>query len=427
MSQFDFENVNHIDAIDTNTHKHLDLIRRLENTGFDFEMSPAVATDQAQTHSGTPTDKLIHRALLLDESEDCQTALNKADFLVKGVGRIYAGASFVVGFVGVFGLLSTHIVNFFYVLIGLLGWHTCTLIWWLVGLKNPNRYSSIYGILDKLSPKDPIASHAFEIELEEFQQNGIWQLGKIVHRAWLFGLGGSVLALLVMFLFKSYTFVWESTLLTSQHFTYILQALSLIPSLVGYELPSQIDIINGTANARLATLIILSVVLYGIVPRLVVYLLCHHKAKWQFTIDNSLYYYENLIRTFSRQIVDKDDFTPTPALTANPATLTKNVVVATLEWEHASPTWHGQSNATNLDVLDTKEHIAQLIYTARTQEASIIIGIDSNLLPDRGVLRKLDTICQHAPHGVVVKLLSDDGGHVRDWQTALAQRQLGWL
>lgn len=416
-----------LDNMDTDTHKLLDLVRRLETSDFVFATDPKVATDLAKSSDGTPTQKLIHRAEILDETGSLTHALHKGDFLVKGVSRAYAGISFILGFMGVVGLLSTQLINFFYVLIGLLGWHTCTLAWWVIGLKNANPYSGIYGILDKIRPKTLLESHAFDIYLEEFQKNAVWQLGKVIHKAWLFGLLGSVLALLMMFLFKSYVFVWESTLLSPKHFMMMLKAFGFVPSLFGFD-PTQIDPTTGDiSHARLATLIMMSVVIYGIAPRLGVYLLCNHKAKWQFTIDNSLYYYENLIRTFSRQIVDKDDFTPTPTLIANPATLTKNVVVATLEWEHASPTWHGQSNATNLDVLDTKEHIAQLIYTARTQEASIIIGIDSNLLPDRGVLRKLDMICQHAPHGVVVKLLSDDGGYVRDWQTALAQRQLGRL
>lgn len=170
LENIGLENLGNAHEIDPATHKQLDLVRRLEKSGFIFATDPKVATDLARSSDGTPTDKLIYRATLMDSQGDLQTALHKGDFLVKGVGRLYAGISFVAGFVGVLGLLSTHVVNFFYVLLGLLGWHTVTLILWFVGLNNPNRYSGIYGILDRLRPKSAIESEAFDIHQEEFQK-----------------------------------------------------------------------------------------------------------------------------------------------------------------------------------------------------------------------------------------------------------------
>lgn len=417
-----------LDNMDTGTHKLLDLVRRLETSDFVFATDPKVATDLAKSSDGTPTQKLIHRAEILDETDGLTHALHKGDFLVKGVSRAYAGISFIVGFIGVVGLLSTQIINFFYVLLALLGWHTVTLVLWVIGLKNANPYSGIYGILNRIHPKSPIQSHAFEIYLEEFEQNGTWQLGKIIHQAWLFGLLGSLLALLTMFLFKSYVFVWESTLLSPKHFVMILKFFGFVPSLFGFD-PTQIDPTTGDiSHARLAILIIISVVIYGMIPRFLAYLLCHFKAKWQFEIDANLYYYENLIRIFSQQIVDKDDFKPSPIKTVNAISPSKNKkVVATLEWAYPDDTWYGQDNYTqNVGAVDTKDDIIHLLKTAQTLEMPIVLGIDSRLLPDRGVLRKLDVICQNARFGISVKLIHDDShdSYINQWHQILADRKI---
>ena len=52
------ENLSNINTLDPIMHKKLDLIRRLENLGFIFAINPKVATEQACSSDGTPTDKL---------------------------------------------------------------------------------------------------------------------------------------------------------------------------------------------------------------------------------------------------------------------------------------------------------------------------------------------------------------------------------
>lgn len=421
------ESVNHIDNIDTNAHRLLDLVRRLETSDFVFATDPKVATNLAKASDGTPTEKLIYRTNALDTDGKLQHALHKADFLIKSVDKAYAGISFIIGFVGALGLLSTQIINFFYVLLGLLGWHTITLIWWLIGLKNPNPYSSIYGIFDKIHPKSPIQAHAFDIYLEEFEQNAVWQLGKTIHKAWLFGLLGSILALFVMFLFKSYAFVWESTLLTQEHFAMILKGFGFVPSLFGFDLPSQASLMRGDVSAgRLAMLMMMSVAIYGMIPRFCAYLLCRLKANWQFRIDNNLYYYENLKRQFSQTIINQDDFSPTTPKATPKTNTTQTIVVATLEYPTPSTWWQDLTTAhtiKNVGNIDQKSDIIALIETANTLKAMICLGIDANLLPDRGVLRKLDEICQGGQNGVMVRFI-DDGDHFIAWQQALVARHL---
>lgn len=162
--------------ISSKTHKHLELVRRLENSSHLFATSPKSATATAKQIDGTPMAKLIKRAELIDSDGKLKSALQKSKFLVGMTAQIYSISYFVLGFLGVLGLLSTHFLSFFYVLVGLLGWHTLTLLVWLVGLAKPHNYSLIYLLLDKLKPKKPVERHAFEIYVEKFKKMTVFVL-----------------------------------------------------------------------------------------------------------------------------------------------------------------------------------------------------------------------------------------------------------
>lgn len=82
------KNLININTLDPIMHKKLDLIRRLENLGFIFAINPKVATEQACSSDGTPTDKLIYRASLMDGQGKLQSALHKGDFGL----RVQAGS-----------------------------------------------------------------------------------------------------------------------------------------------------------------------------------------------------------------------------------------------------------------------------------------------------------------------------------------------
>lgn len=406
-------------------HKRLELIRRLEAQSFIFVSDPKNATNEAKKHMGTPFDKLAYRAQLIDSDQQLLTALKKSKFLVGIAGKLYSLLYFILGFTGVFGLLSSQMLSFFYVLVGLLGWHSLTLLWWLVGLKRQSSYDGIYLLLDKLTPKKPIDKTAFNIYLDEFKQDDVWRVSSLIHRAWLFGLMGSLLALLGLFLFKSYHFVWESTLLSTQHFEQILTIFATVPSWFGITVPKQIHPLTEQNASQLALLIMAGVVIYGVLPRLLAYVYCLFKCNHHLQIDQNLYYYQNLLKQFNQQIIDQDDFCASPAkkLTKVPVSTDKKVL-ATLEypaddWYKAQACQHGQ----DIGTLDTSEDIQNAIKLANSSKAQLYLGISPRLLPDRGVLRKLDTLIQGGHYGLVVQFIGE-GDHLVAWEQALIDRDV---
>lgn len=408
------------------THKHLELIRRLQAQSFIFSGNPKTATEQAQQQSGSPFDKLVYRATLIDSDKQLLNALQKSEFLFGAASKLYSASYFLLGFFGVFGLLNTQLVSFFYVLIGLLGWHSLTLLLWLIGLKKRPSYASIYLLLDKLTPKKAPEKTAFAIYLDEFKRHDTWRLGLIVHRAWLFGLLGSLLALLLLFLFKSYAFVWESTLLSEQHFQQMLSIFAAIPSMFGVNVPVHIYPLSDETAANLAILIMAGVAIYGLLPRFLAYLYCFAKAKNTFEIDQNLPYYQTLLKQFNQQIIDQDDFCAQPIKKISAAQLTTDKkIIATLEhaanknWHHAKIAEHSQ----DIGTLDTSDDINNAIALANSSKAQLYLGISPKLLPDRGVLRKFDMLIHGMHYGLVVQFIGD-GDHLQAWQQALIDRDV---
>ena len=88
-------------------------------------------------------------------------------------------------------------------------------------------------LIEKLSACDKTSKVCFSVLNDTIKPIKRWQIASILHGAWLFGLMGSILGMLGLFLFKSYSFHWESTLLTDHHFDRLITIIGYIPSQLG--------------------------------------------------------------------------------------------------------------------------------------------------------------------------------------------------
>lgn len=88
-------------------------------------------------------------------------------------------------------------------------------------------------------------------------------------------------SLVLLLLVKNYSFVWESTLLQDANVVEVVKVMAWLPNLVGFPTPTAQDIITAQMNPetvpqmislRWAMLLIGSLIMYGIVPRLIVWL-----------------------------------------------------------------------------------------------------------------------------------------------------------
>lgn len=408
-------------------HQHLEVIRRLEAQNYIFTQDPKIITEAVKLENGTAFDKLFIRAQKIDSDARIMAVLSDTQHSILSVIRLIYLLYFIVAVIGVASLLGTQAINFFYLMVALLGWHTLSLVWWLISLAFLHRPSMLSGVvehitlknklLEKLSARDKnIQKVCFSVLNDTMKPIKRWQIASILHGAWLFGLMGSILGMLCLFLFKSYSFHWESTLLTEHHFDRLITIIGYIPSQLGIVLPNA----SSQTPAQFAILAMTSFIIYAILPRLAAYLYSRIKARQQFHIDTKAPYYANLMNFYRQTIINADDYQlPKPA-TITPILLSDRLVIATLEKPYYHPI---PINAIkDFGVIDTHEQIKTLLADALSLSAQIYLIINTDTAPDRGIVRKVERLTSHQ-FGIIAMLVGEQI-HDDAWKVVLNERRI---
>lgn len=408
-------------------HQHLEVIRRLEAQNYIFTQDPKIITEAVKLENGTAFDKLFIRAQKIDSDARIMAVLSDTQHSILSIIRLIYLLYFIVAVIGIVSLLGTQAINFFYLMVALLGWHTLSLVWWLISLAFLHRPSMLSGVvehitlknklLEKLSARDKnIQKVCFSVLNDTIKPIKRWQIASILHGAWLFGLMGSILGMLGLFLFKSYSFHWESTLLTEHHFDRLITIIGYIPSQLGIVLPNA----SSQTPAQFAILAMTSFIIYAILPRLAAYLYSRIKARQQFHIDTKAPYYANLMNFYRQTIINADDYqSPKPA-TITPILLSDRLVIATLEkpYHHPIPI----NAIKDFGVIDTHEQIKTLLADALSLSAQIYLIINTNTAPDRGIVRKVERLTSHQ-FGIIAMLVGEQI-HDDAWKVVLNERRI---
>lgn len=438
-----------------------ELVRRLEEKNHIFTADPLLITEKLQKAPSPAVTKLHHRASRIDSDGKLAERLVTIDSRIRvtiwGVTVLW----FVLGFIGLFGVMQAEVVNFFYVLASILGFHTVILVVWLGWMlfsprNKPNLLGTLFNPNTLIRSKDIVSQTAVELYQDQLKHTGTkWYISRLSHQFWLASLLGMLSSLVLLLLVKNYSFVWESTLLQNANVVEIVKVMAWLPNLVGFPTPSAQDIITAQMNPetvpqmislRWAMLLIGSLVMYGIVPRLLVWLFCLVMVRSSsMKLDLKQPYYQKIMDFWQRHVVDPDD-SPVEQKPAAPTALVSQSkkLVALLEYPYSQPNWYqaalGQSGQTveNIGILDDRDDMAKLVSYLAQAPVQVLLGIPPQALPDRGTMRKLDTIAQTAKGGLIVQLLEDDSGYLPDaakleqlktrraqWEVALAERQIG--
>lgn len=434
-----------------------ELVRKLETNNHVFATDPLLITERLQDEQATPLQKIHRRAERIDSNRALAGTLNKIDGRIKGIILIMSILWCVSGFLGLFALLQSNVVNFFYVLVCLLGFHTLMLVGWLIftvinrGSQSPSIITSFISPKTLIRGKDDVTQAAVELYDEQLQHTGMrWYLSRFSHQLWLATLTGMLFAIIFLLIVRQYSFSWESTLLSDQALMTLTHWLGWLPSMVGFNVPDAdavvqsrlvTDVMPLSIARQWASLLVGSLLMYGIVPRAIAWAFCavmFNRKKMK--LDLSLPYYQKIISFWQRKVVDEDDFVEKVQPVAPKAKVTQgNKLVALLEYKHPNPTWYhtaGEAFITqppeDFGVLDDREDMDRMLEYLATHDVQVLLGIHSKALPDRGTMRKLDKLATHAKQGVIVQLLTDDGSieavdsvRRQQWQSALSERNIG--
>ncbi|KAA0939483.1 DUF2868 domain-containing protein [Psychrobacter sp. ANT_H59] len=457
-----------------------ELVRTLETQQHVFATDPLLITEKLQNEEGSPLQKLHRRASRIDSNGALAGVLGKIDGRIKGIMVVMSVIWCLSGFLGLFTLLQTNVVNFFYVLVCLLGFHSLMLLGWLVmtlinqGKQSSNWFASFVSPSYLIRGKDDVTQAAVNLYERQLQHSGMrWYLGRFSHQLWLATLTGMLLAIIFLLIVRQYSFSWESTLLSDQALITLTQVLGWLPSMVGFDVPDSTAIVQSrlvtdamplSVARQWAGLLVGSLLMYGIVPRAIAWAFCALMFRCKkMRLDIKLPYYQKILNFWQRHVVDADDFKEAPAPIAPKAQVSAGKkLVALLEYPAEQNQWWqsgfdtGITDTTDIEnfgILDDREDMARLKAYLDANPVQVLLGIHFKALPDRGTLRKLDQIANHAKHGLIVQLLEDNSlsltehhntgndvlnagsdsnlekQHVRyqQWQTALSARKIGLI
>jgi len=249
-----------------------------------------------------------------------------------------------------------------------------------------------------------------------------WLFGVISHTLWLAGLAATLATLLVMLSTASYRFVWATTLLQPDTFVFLTRALGWLPAQLGFATPAEAfvrasdnsQVLPAAAQAQWSVWLIGVVAVYGVLPRLLAWLLCLARAvraRRRLRIDATLPGYaalrDRLLPPVQSTGIDRpaDPLHQPQVGPGRLADLGDQPVLVGLELP-ADLAWppaglpQGVQDAGNLDSREQRNRLLDAL--ARAGARRLLIACDARQTPDRGTLG-------------LIAALADKAGQTRVW------------
>jgi hypothetical protein len=407
----------------------------------------------ARTAGGDLPSRIQRRALWLAERDGLTSALKhwlqgaRLALLLLMIFAVLSGAGLA------FAALGQTPVNVFWALGSLLGLNLILLLSWLLGLIFAGEHGATLGRLwlwlsEKMA-RDAKAAQLAPALLLMLQRKKLnrWALGTLVNGLWLLAMFSALILLLTLMATRRYGFVWETTILSADTFIHVTHALGYLPSLLGFNVPT-VEMIRASGDGALdiesarqawATWLVGVLVVYGVLPRLLLTLLCFwrwNSGKTALRLDLNLPGYaqlrERLMPTSERLGVND----PEPAqlhrvesgvgeLASEGALLVAIELDEQRPWPPAMP-----KNVSNAGILDSRESRHKLLeQLSRFPPARLAIACDPRRSPDRGSLALIAELARSAGETRVWLLQAPpgealDAERLGDWHVALQQLEL---
>ncbi|GGZ92805.1 hypothetical protein DC083_02800 [Ignatzschineria ureiclastica] len=240
----------------------------------------------------------------------------------------------------------------------------------------------------------------------------------IMHFSWLMIFVALIVSLFFQFTLKQYEFHLYSTLFPQENGLYyqIIAVLDYLPSFFHQSLitPEIIEhSLNSTPsaieNAMWAKWVILMILYYGLIPRLIFFLCAYipyrrHRQIMPPTVAS-------VTQTLT-QIVDPAKARPQ---TVRPVkTITQGEHQMEVALDYAYPLPH------NIKIINDRKAFSALQQALEQAPlASLILYIDSELTPDRSLLRRIYTLLNLALNNEIILLEGNDQSRIKEWQAKL--------
>ena len=407
----------------------------------------------ARAAGGDLPSRIQRRALWLAERDGLTTALKhwlqgaRLALVLLMILAMLSGAGLA------FAALGQTPVNVFWALGSLLGLNLILLLSWALGLIFAGEHGATLGRLwlwlsEKLA-RDAKAAQLAPALLLMLQRKKLnrWALGALVNGLWLLVMLSALVLLLTLMATRRYGFVWETTILSADTFIHVTQALGHLPSLLGFNVPT-VDMIRASGDGALdiesarqawATWLVGVLVVYGVLPRLILALLCFwrwNSGKAALRLDLNLPGYAQLrerLMPSSERLGVNDPEPPQMHRVESGVSehASEGALLVAIELDEQRP-WPPAlpKNVSNAGILDSRESRHKLLeQLSRFPPARLAIACDPQRSPDRGSLALIAELARSAGETRVWLLRPPPGAaldaeRLGDWHIALQQLEL---
>ncbi|MFJ3485655.1 DUF2868 domain-containing protein [Pseudomonas sp. NPDC090202] len=346
-------------------------------------------------------------------------------------------------------------VNVFWALGSLLGLNLILLIGWALGLIFAGDSTASLGRLwlwlsEKLA-RDAQAAQLAPALLLLLQRKRLnrWVLGTCVNGLWLLALLSALTLLLLLMATRRYGFVWETTILGGDTFVALTRGLGALPGLLGFSVPDSEmirasgDSVVAIENARQtwAAWLVGVLVVYGILPRLLLTLLCYSRwraGRKRLTLDLNQPGFAELRERLmpSSERLGINDAAPAQlhqVETGPAASASEGALLVAIELDDQRP-WPPSlpNGVADAGILDSRESRRSLLdQLTRYPPARLAIACDPRRSPDRGSLALIAELARCATATRIWLLPAPtgqalDADRLGDWHAALQQLHLDW-
>lgn len=416
-------------------------------------LDDAEAVRRARQQGGSLETRLQHRAMQLAERDGLSSALRRwrqgssLALLLLALLALLSGAGMAAAALGD----GTRPVNVFWAVGSLLGLNLLMLALWLGALLTGQRQAGTLGRawlwLSEKCARDAQAAHLIPSLLLLLQRRNLtrWLLGAAANGLWLLCATSALVTLALMLATRRYGFVWETTLLGSDMFVNLTQALGTLPAALGFSVPGA-EAIRASGQSAVAgagqpwaTWLLGVLLCYGVLPRALLALLCWslwRRGKRHLTVD----IYNPLAQALAERLMPTsetlgvNDPAPAPAAPAayaQPRAIGNGAVAVAIELDGDHP-WPPPlpGDAENAGILDDRASRKRLLdQFTQDPPRRLLMACDPRRSPDRGTLALLGELARSATQARVWLMPAPAGQalnaeRLADWQTALAQAGL---
>jgi len=407
----------------------------------------------ARAAGGDLPSRIARRALWLAERDGLTAALKhwlqgaRLALVLLMIFAVLSGAGLA------FAALGQTPVNVFWALGSLLGINLILLLSWALGLIFAGEHGATLGRLwlwlSEKFARDAKAAQLAPALLLLLQRKKLnrWALGALVNGLWLLAMLSALILLLTLMATRRYGFVWETTILGADTFIHVTQALGYLPSLLGFNVPTE-EMIRASGAGALdiesarqawATWLVGVLVVYGVLPRLLLALFClwrWNSGKAALRLDLNLPGYaqlrERLMPTSERLGVNDPEPAQLHRVESNVGELaSEGALLVAIELDEQRP-WPPvlPKNVSNAGILDSRESRHKLLeQLSRFPPARLAIACDPRRSPDRGSLALIAELARNAGATRIWLLQAPpgealDGQRLGDWHAALQQLEL---